>query len=254
MGDVLVLDGTRDARPWYRDPALVGSNLYDTPTGGPPDDSDIEVVVGEDGKSALAAYLPDGYTGQALVTEFAVARFLPEDTYLPTDFVLALLTSALWWGKAIDVSWMQMQDEDGLSVPIQHHRKAAALVYLDDDHAHFGVAGPDDDRGQRIATDCVTDLRLVIPDPKPLQTKHLQIDGNVVLWSHVSDESMKADGFVRSSKSHWLDDGTEVPIFVDERGYEFSPILVRASSPDLPLEARERIADDLLWRGVQVDG
>lgn len=197
MGDVLVLKGQHTLLPWYRDPALIGSSLAES--------------------------------------GFAVARFLPEDTYVPPEHVLACLTAALWWGKALDISWMQMEldGERMCEVPLQHHRKSAAIMYIDDDDQVFGVLSPGDFEPLRINACLVTDIHLVIPPAKPHTSRHVQGDGSVVLWSHVSEADMKADGFVRSSKSHTLDDRTVVPVFVDERGYEFSPLVVVTPAPQV---------------------
>jgi hypothetical protein len=130
VGDVLLLDGGRDATPWYEVKDL-----------------------------------------QADANGFVLARALPEDTYVPHEYVIACVTTAVWWHKAVNVSWLQMDFDAirGCDIPIQHHRKGAAVMYVDDDLAYFAVAGPEDlESPVRVAADCVTDIELHETVPEPL--------------------------------------------------------------------------------------
>lgn len=164
------------SNPWYADSDLVGSCLYDTPTGHPLDNSDVNLEFDEELRTVPGdTYCPPGFSGEVLQSGFAIARVLPEDTYVPQHHVEACLTAALWWGKAVDVSWMRMDPDlygGGFDVPTQHHRKAAAIMWFDDEDRGyaFGIAGAEDVHGPvRVPSDCVTHIRLVdlVPDPPP---------------------------------------------------------------------------------------
>lgn len=153
------------AEPWYSAPDLVGDTQYDTPDGKP---------LAADEEHLLDYFweeLCEDFSGKPVYTGFAVARVLPQDTYLPADHVHAVLTAALWWGKPVDVSWMEMEFDplEGSEVPMQKHRRDAAVMYIEDDAAHFGVATPEDvNKPARIQADCVTNIRVALnlPDPE----------------------------------------------------------------------------------------
>lgn len=178
MEDLIALD-ERPQRThrmrWFDVPDLVGVNLYDTPTGEPLS-ADESLDLDE-----LNEVWGERFTGEVLSTDWALARTLPGDTYVPVDQVVAVLTAAVWWGKPVHVSWMQMDFDPlaGAEVPLQHHRQQAAVMYIDDDLMAFAVATPKDlIEPVRILTPCVTDIRLVLfPTPPEQLPGGVQVDG-----------------------------------------------------------------------------
>lgn len=138
MGDVLLFPGDGlDAVPWYADRDLVGTD--------------------------------DG---------FGFDRILPADVFVPHEHVLATVHAAVWWGKTVTVSWMQMDMDAamGCEVPMQHHAKGSAVMWVDDCGWTFGVSEPDDMHMQRVQMDCVTDIRLDLITELPKSWVEIQAE------------------------------------------------------------------------------
>ena len=112
-----------------------------------------------------------------VVTSDLFERFLPSEIFVPADYVHAVLTTHIWWGKPINVSWMHM-DYDlvrGCEVPTQHHAQEVIVIHIEHGGAGFVVAEPAVFETMRIATDCVTDIA-VVPFPEPHRVPGCQID------------------------------------------------------------------------------
>jgi hypothetical protein len=190
VGDLIPLD-KRKARchtePWYTVKDLMARNLYDTPDGLP--------LAAED--EHLLEYMQEEFnqpfTGEMFESGFVFARMLPEDTYVPHEYVLACITTAVWWSKTVNVSWMQMdyQDDRGCEVPIQYHRKDAVVMYVDDDCTAFGIASPDDLTDPvRVHADVVTDIVLCDLVPTPVKPEPTETT------DFISAEQARADKYV----------------------------------------------------------
>lgn len=193
MDDVISLDERRwrprSETPWYDRTDLVGANLYDTPTGAPLT-SDEEHVLGEYGEV-------DGrhFTGAVLDQSFAVARMLPEQTYVPVDYVVATLTAAVWWHKTLHVEWMVMEYDPLLhaEVPRQKIRRSAAVAWVDDDSLlGFGIISPAEvDEELSVAMDCVTDIRLELITSLP--RAHPSVEAHIASKLHELGEKHDRD-------------------------------------------------------------
>ena len=175
--DLAPLEGRPHDEPWYGDPDLIGATRYDTPDGGALDSTDCDIEFDEEMRPVPGEqFIPPGYTGEAVAVGMARARYLPEDTYLPQAEVRATLIAARYWGKAVDVSWMEMDIDDqwGYSVPVQQHAHSAIFAggWFDEPVVKAGgfvfqlLVGVELD-SRMIRGDVVTHIRLVniVPDP-----------------------------------------------------------------------------------------
>lgn len=154
MPHAVLIGDSYKATPWWDVPGIAGDVLYQTPTG-----------------EFMTAFREDAVEGdecRAASASLAIVRSLPEDTYVPVDHVLALLTAASHWSKAFDISWMEMVELGGCSQPVQSRMDGVVLAYTEDDVAAFVVIAPGGMETVRILTDCVTHIRLcnVVPYPE----------------------------------------------------------------------------------------
>lgn len=157
---------------WFRDPEVMGSCIYDTPTGSPYYGADLAM---HDELGPEVDIEGRDYTGDPIDESLVIGRVLPEGTYVPVDFVLAQADLAYLVSRPLDVSYMEMTylEERGAPVPLQQHLRGALVQWIADDGSAFGLCSPEAPLPIEVRTDCVTDVALVLDLPTPLSAAEL---------------------------------------------------------------------------------